>query len=77
MAKNCSPISFLSVVSKVCEKLVNTRLVGQLKKCGLLFDIQYSFTSSQSSAYLLTIVSDRIARAFNRSEATRIVALDI
>ena len=33
--------------------------------------------SSQSTADLLTVVSDRIARAFNRSGATRVVALDI
>ena len=33
--------------------------------------------SSQSNADLLTVVSDRIARAFNRSGATRAVALDI
>ena len=33
--------------------------------------------SSRSTADLLTVVSDRIARAFNRSEATRAVALDI
>ena len=33
--------------------------------------------SSQSTADLLTVVSDRIARAFTRSGATRAVALDI
>ena len=40
-------------------------------------DFQYGFRSSQSTADLLTVVSDRIARAFNRSGATRAVALDI
>ena len=35
------------------------------------------FRSSRLTADLLTVVSDRIARAFNRSEATRAVALDI
>ena len=38
---------------------------------------QYGFRSSQSTADLLTVVSDRIARAFSRSGATRAVALDI
>ena len=41
------------------------------------FDVQYGFRSSQSTVDLLTIVSDRIARAFNRSRATRAVILDI
>ena len=40
-------------------------------------DFQYGFGSFQSAAGLLTAVSDRIARAFNRSGATRAVALDI
>ena len=40
-------------------------------------DFQYGFRSSQSTADLLTVVSDRIARVFNRFGATRAVALDI
>ena len=42
-----------------------------------LSDFQYCFRSSRSTANLLTVSSDRIARAFNRSGATCIVALDI
>ena len=41
------------------------------------FDFEYGFRSSRSTADLLTVVSDRIARAFNRSGATAAVALDI
>ena len=37
----------------------------------------YGFRSCQSTADLLTVGSDRIARGFNRSGATRAVALDI
>ena len=76
-AKNCRPVSLLSVVSKVFEKLVNNRIVDHLEKCGLFSDFQYRFRSSRSTADLLTVVSDRIVRAFNRSGATRAVALDI
>ena len=76
-AKNYCPVSLLSVVSKVFEKLVNNRIVNHLEKCGLFSDFQYGFRSSQLTADLLRVVSDRIARAFNRSGATRAVALDI
>ena len=76
-AKNYCPVSLLSVVSKVFEKLVNNRIVDHLEKCDLFSDFQYGFRSSPSTADLLTVVSDRIARAFNRSRATRAVALDI
>ena len=77
MAKNYHPVRLLSVVSKAFEKLVNNRIVDHLEKCGLFFDFQHGFRSSRSTADLLTVVSDRIARAFNRSGATRTVALDI
>ena len=40
-------------------------------------EFQYGFRSSQSTADPLTVVSDRIARFFNRSGATRAIALDI
>ena len=75
--KNYSPVSLLSVVSKVFKKLVNNRIVDHLEKCGLFSDFQYGFRSSRLTADLLTVVSDRIAKAFNRSGATRAVALDI
>ena len=68
-AKNYCPVSLLSLVSKVFEE-------DHLEKYGLFSDFQYGFRSSQSTADLLAVLSDRIARAFNRSGATRAVALD-
>ena len=69
-AKNYCPVSLLSVVSKVSEKLVNNNVVDQrndLEKCGLSSDFQYGFRSCRSTTDLLTVVSDRIAWAFNKS----------
>ena len=63
------------MVSKVFEKLVNNRIVDHLEKCGLFSDFQYGFRYSRSTADLLTVVSDGITRAFNRSAATQAVAL--
>ena len=67
--KNYHPVSFLSVVSKVFEKLVSIRIVDHLGKWCLFSDFQYGFRSSRSTADLLTVESDRIARAFNRPGA--------
>ena len=69
-ARNYRPVSLLSVVSKIFEKLVNNRIVDHLENCGLFSDFQYGFRSSRSTADLLTVVSDRISRALNRSGAT-------
>ena len=76
-AKNYCPVNLLSAAGNVFEKLVDNRIVDHLEKCGLFSDFQYGFRSSGSTADLLTVVSDRIARDFNRSGASRAVALDI
>ena len=76
-AKNYRFVTLLYVGSKIFEKLLNNRLVDHLEKCGLYSDFQYGFRSSQSTAELLAVVSDGIARAFSRSETTPAVALDI
>ena len=52
--KNYHPVSLLFVVSKVFEKVVINRTVDHLDKCGLFYDFQYDFRSSQSAAHLLT-----------------------
>ena len=62
-------VSLLSVVSKVFEKLVKNKTVDHLVKCGPFV--------ARSTADLLIVVSNRIARAFNRSGTTRAVAFDI
>ena len=59
------------MVSKVFEKLVNNRIVDHLEKRGPSSDFQHGFRFSRSSADLLTVASDTIARAFNRPVATR------
>ena len=59
-------------------KLVNNRIVDHLEKCGLfLSDFWYGFRSSWSTADFVTVISYRIARAFNRFAAIWSVALDI
>ena len=45
-AKNYCPVTLLSVVSKVLEKLFNNRIVDHLEKCSLFSDFQYRFRSS-------------------------------
>ena len=63
-AKNYSPVSLLSVVCKISEKIGNNRLVDHLEIYGP-FDFQHNFQSSLVTADLLT--ADRIASTLNRS----------
>ena len=76
-SKTYCPVSLPSMVSKVFEKLINNRIVEHVEKCSFFYDFHYGFRSSQSTADLSTVLSDRIARTFNGSGATRAVALDI
>ena len=59
------------------QSLKNSKIIDYIEKCGLFSNFQHGFGSSWSSADVLTVVSDRIARAFNRSGAARAEALDI
>ena len=74
-AQNYRPVIFFLWLIKSCKNC-NT-VLDRLEKCGLFSDFQYGFRSSQSTPDLLTGVSDRVARGFNRSGATRAVTLDI
>ena len=76
-ATNYRPVSLLSVVSKVFQKLANNVTVDHIENCGFFSNFQYGFRSSRSTADLLTVVSDRISRAFNSFGAIGAVALDI
>ena len=69
-SKNYRPVIVLSVVSKIFAKLINNRLVDNLEKFDLFSDFQYGFRFSQSTADFLAVVSDKIARAFNKSGST-------
>ena len=75
--KNYCPVSLFYLVSKVSEKLVNHGICDYLEKCGPFPGFRCGFKCSLSTADLLTVLCDRTARPFNRSGATRAVALDI
>ena len=64
-AKTYRPVSLLSVVSKFFEKHENNRILDHLEKCDFFSDFKYGFRLSRLTA----VVSDRIARVFNRSGA--------
>ena len=63
-----------SVVSKNFENLVDNRSVDYLEKCSVFL---YGFRSSQSTAVFLTVVSERIARDFNKSGTAQAVVVNI
>ena len=76
-AKSYCCVSLLSVVSKVFEKLVNNRIVDHLEKSDLFSDSSMVLGLLDQLQIIWELLLIEIARAFNRSGATRAVALDI
>ena len=72
-AKNYCALSLHSVVSKLFGKLANNRIVDHLEKYVLFCDLQCVFSAPQSTVDLMMVVSDRIARAFDKSEASPLI----
>ena len=68
-------VFFLWLVNS--KELLNNKILDHLENCGHFSDFQYGFSASQQTPDLLTVVSDRIAMAFNRSRAAQVLALDI
>ena len=68
MAKNYHPVSLLSEVSKIFEKLANNRLY-HLKKCDLFLILSIAL-GLLDQLWILRVVSDRIVRDVNRFGAT-------
>ena len=64
-------MSLLSGLSKIFEELVINGIVNDQENCGsMVSNFQYGFRSSLSTGDVLTVVSDKITRAFNRFGAT-------
>ena len=77
-AKSYRPVSLLSVVSKVFEKL-NKKIIGLLItwRNVAFFLISSMILGLLNQLQIFSVISDRTARVFNRSGATQAVALDI
>ena len=71
------PISVLALVTKIFGKLLSSKIADDFQRCGFFSDFYYVFRSSQSAGRMLTFVSDRIFKGFNRSVVTQTVTLKI
>lgn len=75
--KNYRPVSLLSVVSKVMEKIVNTAIINHLEREQALSIHQYGFRQGLSTSDLLTSLNHAWVSELNRGGAVRVVAVDI
>ena len=60
--KNYQPISLLSVLSKIYEKVLYKRIYGFLSSNNLLYEKQYDFQSSYSTDHALISLTEKIKK---------------
>ena len=74
---NYRPISLLSSISKVFEKIVFDQLYDYLITNGLLFESQYSFRKQHSTELAALELTDRIRREMDQDKVPFSVFLDL
>ena len=74
---NYRPISILSVICKVMEKVINSRILKYLERHKLIHDRQYGFRQQRSTADLLTLVTHSWYKSLELHGESQIVSLDI
>ena len=75
--KNYRPVSLLSVLSKVLETIVASRVTEHLERHHLLCTRQFGFRKGRSAADLHLLLTTELSAALDQGEATAVVALDI
>jgi Reverse transcriptase (RNA-dependent DNA polymerase) len=65
---NYRPISLLSTLSKVLEKIVQIKLVNHLESNNLIYKHQYGFMKGKSTEHNLLHVTNKITEALNEGK---------
>ena len=74
---NYRPISHLSYLSKLTERLVKNRLVDHLNENNLMNSFQSAYTKFNSTETTLLAVHDHIIRAMSQQQVTGLCLLDL
>lgn len=74
---NYRPISLLSSLSKLLEKVILTRLCGHATSTNLLINEQFGFRQQHSTTHQLLRMVDKITNGYNTNRATGVVFLDV
>lgn len=74
---NLRPISLLSIVGKIIEKVVKKQLVGYFEDNLLFYNLQFGFRENRSTQDAIFILSDEIFKAKNQKLNTCVAYLDL
>ena len=74
---NYRPISILSNLSKIFEKVINMRFIDFLKKHNVISDYQFGFRERMSATLALADICDRFQNALDNNEITCGIFIDL
>lgn len=77
VASNYRPISLLTSISKIIEKVINKRLLSYLERHGLLSDNQFGFRNNTSTEDAVTNLTDFVKNKLDQGQRCVGVFLDL
>ena len=77
LCSNYRPISLLSNLSKIIERLIHTRLTMFLNTNSILFEKQFGFGHCHSTAHALIEITEKIKQACDSGQYAYGVFLDV
>ena len=77
LASNYRPISVLSCINKIYEKILFRRLYNFLEKYNILYEFQFGFRQGHSTEHALVEIIDKIKQAIDNNELTCGLFLDL
>lgn len=75
--ENYRPIALLSILSKILEKVVNTRLVNFLEKNNIISERQFGFRKGKSTEDAALLLTKSIANCIEKGDRCMAVFLDL
>ena len=77
IATNYRPISFISNIAKILEKIIHNRITNYMNKCEILAKNQYGFRKNKSTKDALSLISNAIYGKLDKSTPIAIIFLDL
>ncbi len=77
LVSNYRPISLLSCISKVYEKIIHKRIVGFLENQNILNPLQFGFRKEHSTSNAITVLTKDVLLGFEHKEYTLAVFCDL